>query len=678
MSYAIPTIIDFTNPPAPMYVREVKPNFGLSKHPEVEIQRHYDLWYQRWLEGYMGLTGPHIYYIQEVMLKDIFGNLYYPHWRDLDHMVFHQIKECMDNKDDGLWYKARDKGITSIFGAGMTMWFARIYPGIKINLSGKDNRNIVAMYEDKIMTAYENMDPLIMNPVPVNINRTKQNVYLKLALKKRMPDGNVKTLFTELNLVESSETEESAANFSGTRSPYTYIDEAPLHKRIAKVIRSSEAVRMKGATKMGFLAMGGTVEDTLSQDQLRDFYQLIQDAKMKGIRTFFVPAWMGLPEYSVNGWSNEKEGTEWVLRKLEEKQKSSDPNDAIAWRKNYPLTEDDIFDLAQGSGAFEQAAMDTLSLTQKTLIESGKNEEVQVKLVNMNSEVAIIPDSGKRGKDNGGFWMVEPPQEGQEYYQCIDGAASGKEDGAEEGSWIASVIFKGLSLTGDHYCPVCIYFERPNRLEDGYRNMVMQFRCYNKYEGVNHINYETNAGVGGNFGSYLDAEGLFKKVMRRKDLTAKGFIDVGKLGTAVDTNVLAQLYRRANIFIPRHGGRIRSRMMLNSLLMGKAENADIRSAFLIFMASIAGWDKIVKEKPKEQFRTIVRIVNVNGYNVPKEIKIPLSNAKHHPAMIDDLTLFQSEMKKKYGDYWYQNSSQLEKEKWIELKNSPNAKRHPDF
>ncbi len=109
-------IIDKTKPLPPMYIREERPDFSLDKHPDKAIRNYFDTWHQRWAEGYMGLTGPHVFYIQEVMLKDIMGNIFYPTWRDLDSMVFGQAKECMDAQEDGLWYKARDKGITSIYG----------------------------------------------------------------------------------------------------------------------------------------------------------------------------------------------------------------------------------------------------------------------------------------------------------------------------------------------------------------------------------------------------------------------------------------------------------------------------------------------------------------------------------------------------------------------------------
>lgn len=265
--------------------------------------------------------------------------------------------------------------------------------------------------------------------------------------------------------------------------------------------------------------------------------------------------------------------------------------------------------------------------------------------------------------------MIEPPEDGQQYYQDIDGAASGKIDGAEEGSWIASTIYKGTSLKGDHYAPVCHYFERPDRLEDGYRNMVTQYRFYNKFGGMHHINYETNAGMGGNFGSYLDAEGLYKAIMRRKDLTAKGFIDVNKLGTAVDPHVLDNLARKANIFLRRFAHHIRSRMLLAALVQPKGTNSDLRSNFLIFMASIAGWDKPQKQEKTRPTRTSLKLVkNAMGQNVWEQVKIPVSNQTVHPQDLSDITSYVAELKHKYGEhYWYNKANQEERDKYTQLK-----------
>jgi hypothetical protein len=666
-----------TNPGvfSPKYVYQRPPEFHLEDKPELAVRRYYEKQYQIWEEGYYRdgvkvISGKLYFYIQEVKLKTGRGEIIRPIWRDVEDLVFNTIDECLatGNKEDLFILKRREIGLTSMIAAGLSFWFARTNPGSTLNLTSADKKRFVRMFEDKIIVAYNNMSPYIMNCKPKNINRSKNDVYLKVEMKKRTEEGVDESRETEFNLIETSQSDDSVANFSSSRTPFMFVDEIFLHPRINELLRSAKATMMDGAEKFGFFLGGGTCEDTLSQEELAQFHTLWTEAERKGIRTLFLPAWMGLKQFSTNGWSDEKKGTEWVLRELENAEKSSDPNDAVAWKKNYPLTTDDIWKIARGKGFFEQDVMDILERTQERLIETGKNEEYPAKLVPRGDSIEIIPDSQKRGKDDGGFWVIEPPMEGQEYYQEIDGVASGKEDGDDDGSWIASTIYKGVSLLGDHYAPVCHYFERPNRLEDGYRNMVTQFHCYNKYNGMKHINYETNAGTGGNFGSYLDAEGLLKFVMKRKDITAKGNINVNKLGTAVNDVIKIELAKKANPVLRKYGHLIRSRMLIASLLLPKSENADLRSNYLIFMASIDGWNKPAKKAIGPQFRYEVRLERVNGQNVHVTKKIPIGNQNVHPQHLSELQVYTAFLKKKYGDaYYYNNATGEEKQKYRELK-----------
>lgn len=677
------TIIDNTTDWSSKYIYQKPPEFHLDKHPEVAIQRYYERQKQIWSEGYFRdgvkiLSGKHYFYLQEVWLKTGEGDFIRPSWRDSDDLVFTTIDECLEkeNKEDLLILKRREIGLTSMIAGGLSFWFAVTYPGATLNLTSADKKRFVRMFEDKIITTYNRMSPYIMDCKPKNINRSKNDAYLKIGIKKRLENGEVEDRETEFNLIETSQTDDSVANFSSSRTPLMFVDEIFLHPRIHKLLRSAKATMMKGTRKFGFFIGGGTCEDTVTQDELKKYRELWNEATERGIRTLFLPAWMGLEQFSINGWSDEAKGTEWVLKELERLEGLSDTNDAIAHKKNYPLTTDDIWKISEGDGFFEKDVMDILEYRQNQLIETGKNKEAAVKLINLNGEVRSQPDRTPRGKDTGGFWEINPPQDGQKYYLVIDGAASGKEDGAEEGSWTSATIYKDISLNGDHYAPCCHYFERPNRLEDAYRNIVTLYRYYHKYEGVVHINYETAAGYGGNFGTYLDAEGLYKAIMRRKDLTAKGNIDVNKLGTAVDENTKAALTREGNIFLRKHAQYIESRMSIAALLAPKGDNSDIRSSFLIFMASIKGWNKPKKVQKVEQFREIPVMVNVNGVNRFQIKKIKRSNADVHPQHLSELAAYQNMLIKKYGEfYWYNRANAQERERYQELKGTSLRGQH---
>lgn len=657
------------------YVYQKPPDFHLSKHPEIAVREYYDTQKQIWAEGYFRdgvkvLSGKHYFYMQEIWLKTGRGDFIRPYWKDSDDLVFNTIDKCIDGeiKKDLFILKRREIGLTSMIAAGLAFWFARQFPGSTLNLTSADKKRFVRMYSDKIHVAYSRMSPYIMNCVPKNINHSKNDVYLKVGMKKRLEDGTEEDRDTEFNLIETSQSDDSVANFSSSRTPFMFVDEIFLHPRINKLLRSAQATMMDGAEKFGFFIGGGTCEESVTQEELKQFHTLWEEAEKKGIEKLFLPAWLGLKQFSVNGWSDEKKGTEWVLEQLAIKEQSSDLNDVIAWKKNYPLSTDDVWKIAEGDGAFEKDVMELLDFTHTQLIESGKNVELPVKLMPSADEIISVPDTKKRGKDDGGFWMIEPPQESQEYYIAIDGAASGKEDGAIEGSWVASIVFKGVSIKGDHYAPVCIYFERPNRLEDAYRSIVMQYKYYNRFNLVRHINYETNNGTGGHFGSHLNNEGLLKAIMRRKDVTAKGNIDVSKLGTAIDPHVLAKLYGFGNYFLRRNGQYIKSRLLLSNLVLPKDTNADLRSAFLIFMASIEGWNKAKKvERPRPPRVTLRLTVNAQGQTVYEQVKIPVSNQNVHPQHLSELQTFQQSLEKKYGAYWYQQANKEEKDKYVELK-----------
>lgn len=654
------------------YIYQPPPDFRLDKNPSLAAQRYYEAQKQIWAEGYFRdgvkiLSGKHYFYMQEITLKTGKGEFIRPYWKDSDDLVFTTIDDCIEKGDDLLVLKRREIGLTSMM-CGLAFWYARTMPGTTLNITSADTKRFSKMFNDKFYIAFSKMSPYIMNCQPKNMNRTKNDVYLKVDMKRKTASGDYEDVETEFNFVETSQSEDSVANFSSSRTPLMLVDEIFLHKRVQKLLRSALATMMSGAEKFGFFLGGGTCEDTVTQDDLKQFHKLWVEAQDRGIRTLFLPAWLGLQQFSTNGWSNEKAATEWVMRELEKKEKLSDQGDAIAWKKNYPLTTDWIWDLAAGDGAFEQDVMDMIALRQSQLIEQ-KVPEPQVKLLPTANGIESFPDPKPRGKHDGGFWMVEPPEPNQQYYQTIDGAASGKEDGAVEGSWICSIIFKGQSLKGDTFSPVCIYFERPNRLEDGYRHMVNQFNYYNKYQGMIHVNYESNAGTGGNFGTYLDKEGLFKYIMRRKDLTSKGWVDTKKLGTAVNEDILIDLARRANPFLRKHIMACRSSLFLSGLAVPKGDNSDIRSAFLIFMASVADWDKPKKEKPRPTHIESVQLVRgPRGEMNYVTVKIPVANDNVPVAEVGKLQQFQRELEMKYGSaYWYQRSTQEERQKYNMLK-----------
>lgn len=650
------------NPPPPLFVAEPIPIF----RDELHRIEYYKEEKRRWMEGFGGLTGPHYFYLTQCHLKDVDGNITKPTWRQCDQEVFERVDSCMKRGKGLMVFKRREYGLTSVFGGGLPFWFALCYPGILINMTSKDRDGFVRMFDDKVMTTYSNMDEYIMNPIPLNKNNTKDQAFLKLGIKKIGEDGILRMHETTLNLVETSENPKSVNKFSAGRAKYTFIDESALHSRIADLLRSMEATMMSGANKVGFLCLGGTIEASLSNQQIADYQQLMKDVEVFDIETMFIPCYKGL--ITKNGWDDVEAGKKWYYENVEKKSKSSNSADLRAFKMNYPIDENDVFQYGTG-GMLED---DVCEMVQLRLAELEKNgtPEAKVKYVETPDGISVIPDKSQ-GEE--GFYELEPPLQGLQYYLAIDSIATAKRDGTDDGSKIACTVYKGFDPNGKSYEPVSTYFHRPNTIEEGYRNIKKQFRRYNIYGGVKDINYEATAATGDHLGTFLEKEGLYKYAARRKDLSGKGWIDTKKRGVTINDHTMEWMVNQANIFLRKYVYNFRSKVVLHQLLYPANRNADIRSAFFVFLASIPNFDKPPVKKLAPQFRTVVELVrNAQGQTIYKTTQVPIEVP--YEEMTSDMALtkfesYEASLKKKYGEYAYQKATEDEKEKYRVLKNT---------
>ena len=646
------------DPPPPKWVYEPVPDFTMSKHPKLDEDKYWEEQNRRWIEGHAGLTGAHYFYLQECFLNDIDGNVFRPMWRDVDELMFKWVDECMDSGQSLLVYKRREVGATSVF-ANLPYWFMKVYPGCRIGLtSGKGNDGINGMFNDKILFSYNRFNPIVFNSKPVQMNNTKNVTSLEVSLKVWNDNLSAEELRTSvLFCKETSEKPDSPTNLSGRRYKYVYVDEGPLHTRVEDFLGSIFPAISKGVDRTGLLVIAGTVEPKLTPQQVAAFYDLIERSKNLNVRSEMVPVWMGL--ITKNGWSDEVAGMDWYWENYKKFEESGDLKGLRDFKMQYPKDEQDIFDLSQG-GFFEPDVADLLGHTYKKLL-TERSEEVAYKLVNTPTGVEAMPDGVKRMKEkDGGHWIIEMPKKGVMYYQAIDGIGTGRKEGGEKGSWIGCIIFKGWDPDGGSFMPVAVYFERPNTIEDGYRQMMHQWNFYNKFGGGKEINYEVNASTGDHFGTFLEKNGLYQYAYKRKDLSGKGYINTKKRGSAINEHTRDWQVRQANMFLRAHGHNIKSRLLLESLLLGENENADLRDAFLIFMISIPNFEKPVERKVQEKFRSKVILERkpdgTFGYKTIKQ--------KIGANVLDDMSRgdYVDHLKKKYGHYWFQKATGSEKEK----------------
>lgn len=663
-------LIDIFDPPPIKWVAKEAPDFNKFKHPELEEDKYWDEESRRWVEGHVNERGEFInamqyFYIQNCWLNDNDGNIFRPRFRDTDELMATWSTECIRDEQSLLVYKARDKGATSFF-ANLPFYFMRIFPGSKIGITGKDQRNINALFNDKVMHSYNRFNKKVLNTIPIAISNSQQKNSLTISLK--VFDEVLQTVDTRTSILFSTETSEkpdSPTNLSGNRFKYVYVDEAALHKRIEAFLGSIFPALNRGARRTGLLVMAGTVESNLTTEEVGKFYELIKRVEHLRVRTEMIPVYMSL--FEKNGYSNIEAGTLWYEENRKHFENAGDLKGLRDFRMQYPKDQADIFDLSQG-GVFEPDVADLLGHTYKKRLEE-KSEELQYKYINSANGVEVIPDSKTRlPEKDGGHWIIELPKQGVEYYQAIDGIGTGKKEGAEKGSWIGCIIFKGFDPEGDSFSPVAIYYERPNMIEDGYLQMTMQWDFYNKFGGGKEINYEINSSTGDHFGLYLQKKGLYKYTHHRWDNSGRGYIDTKKRGTAVNAYTRDWQIRHANSFLRQHGHSIKSRLLLQSLLKLESENADLRDAFLIFMLSIPNFDKPPVKKAAPMPRTKLMLErDSKGNMVYKKIVI------QPPTVEEEMDISPKErmkefLQKKYGEsYWYNNASGEEKEKYRALR-----------
>lgn len=665
-------LIDIFNPPPPKYEYIPVPDFSKFNHPKLEEDKYYGIEEQRWHEGYTNPMGEFVppnqyFHIQNSTLKDIHGNVFKPKWRDTDELMALWSLDSIKKGTSELVYKRREVGATAFY-SNQGSWIWRIKPGSHCAYtSGKGQAGISAMFNDKILFSYNNFDKKVLNTNPVQINNSKTVTSLSVAMKVYNDVGGIDNRVSSLIARETSEKPDSITNISGNRALYVYVDEAPLHQRLEGFLGSIFPVINQGPIRTGLLVMAGTVEPGLTDEQIANFKKLIDRSENLRLQIRFLPVWMGM--FSKNGWSNKEAGLQWYNEQVAHAQDTGDYVSARNFKMQYPKDEQDIFDLTAGT-TFEPDVIEILKHRRKQIVDN--SEEGQYKLIPMQSGFDMIPDTKKRDpQKDGGFWMIEQPKSGITYYQAIDGIGSAKKDGGEKGSWIASVIFKGYDpATNNHYEPVCIYFERPQTIEAGYRNIVNQMLYYNRFDGVKEINYETNAATGDHFGTYLEKENLYQKyAVRRKDLSGKGWTNTKKRGTPVNDHTREWQVKQANLFLRKHGGSIRSLMVLNQLLLDQDKNADIRDAFLIFMTSIPNFDKPIKKSTESKTRTdLILVQDGSGRWVYKQIKVEILPPQLQDEPQDEFLKFEQELKSKYNTPQpYQKANSEERERYSRLK-----------
>lgn len=583
-------IIDNIKEKSPILVHKPKPTFRTA----LEKERYWEKEKIKWIEGIGDIPGTLYHKTQEQWIKDRnSGEILRPICRDADLLIHQTIRDCRREGEALVLIKGRGLGLSVEFGC-LTNYFMRVYPGTTSLITSQEKTKIAALFSEKIAFTYDKYDEDI-KPVQINRNETTYTAGIKVEISYKDKYGNVQTNISQAICRDTSDRPESASAFSGQGAILGCYDELFLHKRRKELIRSSASCYIDQKTKQttGFLFCGGTVEDTLTNEQLSELQVLIREVQTTGrlgtmkARLLFIPAWMGT--FMTNGWSDERKAKEYWEKEIEALDKLEDKSAVRAYKMNNPMSMDDIFQMT-GGGKFEEDVIEKVK-EQKKIILSQNIPITKCKLIDMGHTVKSTVDF-----KNGNIHVLEEPKQSVSYFLVIDGVATGKKSGSEKGSNVAGTIVKAFDPSTQPHMPVCIYTERPETVEQSYINLLAQAKYYNQYGGLKGIMAEGNAGNADHFFTFLQKNGYEKYAMVRQDLSGKGIVNTNKTFQYVTSDIRDYQMKQANMFLRKYIDSIKMVMLLDDMLKPLSENADILDSWLMYFVANKDYDKPFVQK----------------------------------------------------------------------------------
>lgn len=494
-------VLERFDPAKPIHTFTPVPTFRTN----LEKERYWEGEFQKWIEGYEGLPPSLYFMVTQGMLKNrITGILERPVCRDVDLYLHARLEIAKKAKRSAGILKGRGVGLSTLFGilANHTMVTK---PGSNINMTSKDQPTLAKIFSDKLIVCYENLHPDI-RPEEKNRNETKQTSYLAVKSEYVNQFGETKDGVSTIFARETSDSDKSASSFSGSGAALGLYDELPLHRRKNKLLNSSIECYRNPRTKEldGFLIWGGTVEDTLTNEDLMEFKRTVEKSDTWKSDIIFLDCLWGFqkPETEYTGWTDWENGQIWYEKEMEAFLLKSDDEAIRSFKKNNPRGINDIFELAQG-GYWED---DVAAIAKKHYEELTSIPESKMPLVTGN----VFRDNKKAnfvGNSKGFCEVIEPPKAGVKYFIGVDGAASqenttnSSEKDRSKVSATVMKIYEGPESL--NFAPVCQYTELPKQMEKCYEVLTALAVWYNA-----KVHIESNQGQATGIVTYFINQGL--------------------------------------------------------------------------------------------------------------------------------------------------------------------------
>lgn len=614
-------VLDKIKTPAPKWVPpKPKPT---SFKTTLEKERWWDnrkkIWREGYGDGYSHICGMHSFYLLEGNLKDgSDGTIIKPKYRDCDDWIISAMhKGFWELKNHDLVLKRRELGLTSLGAGLLPAYTMRMYPSSTFGATSCDQPRIFKAFNDKTEVFIKRLDedirPVFDRTVGYKENATKQQVYQRLPWLVKDKFGNNDVEFSDLYAKETAESDSAATGFSSTRLRAAYLDEFPLHRRKKKLLGSMEACIMKGLEQSGYILAAGTVEESLTSEQISELQTLVRDSEVFKFNIIFAPAWWGLI-LDENGVSDEKEGVRRIMEERERRDKAEDKSFLKAYIKNYPLSLDEIFNLG-GGGRYDDETVECINNQVRVVMrEKFPIMGYDIRIDGTN----VIADPNPKSNTV----IVEPPKPNVDYIFGYDGIMTSQlTSDAKGNSKVALLGMKGIDPQSDlQFAPIAKYSERPKAIESGNRTAVKLLKYYNQF-GRAKVMGELNAG-GENFIQMVQNEGMSSCIMYRKDLSQKGFVDTKKIWVYKNDKIGDWLDEHCNIYYKKNSQMVRILSLLQDAQKADAENKDEEDALKMAIYGFGTGD-LLGEKPKDKPKGKVMVIVGwdKGFPIWKEFQI---------------------------------------------------------
>jgi len=433
----------------------------------------------------------------------------------------------------------------------------------------------------------------------VRKNQTLSESYLKTG--SNYLDHNNKVKYAESIFLcrDTQESEKAATKFSGAGSIYGFADEAPLMPRVFSFFNSAiEIFKDHSLNKItGLLLMGGTVEDTIPREAIVRLRDIWNKAEYMQILPFFIDATYG--KHLVNGHSNREKAREEILRRRDELNKLEDKTALNAYIKNNPLDISEIFSMADGA-MFDEYTIQVVKSQLETIPTETKKIIVPHSIIKRDDVVVANPEKSS------GIKILEHPKPNVDYVFGLDSIMTSELSSTNSGvSDYSFTGMKGIDPSSElQFCPVVLYKERPKTIYQAHETAIRVLQYYNKF-GRAKVTGELNA-ASEIFISMAIAEGLRNNLIKRRDLSDKGYVDVKKFWFYRNDKIKDWQVEATNIYLKKYGHMVWFKEYLDDAMKGENDNKDALDSLMACLYGFGTGDLFGEQKKAEAPRPIVK------------------------------------------------------------------------